>query len=315
MSEFWAITSYFNPSNYRSKLQNYAVFSAGLARVGVPLLTVECAFGDQPFCSPVAQVLVQMRTQDVLWLKERLLNLALERLPEECTKVAWLDSDLIFENPDWARCTAQALDQAQVVQPFDQVVRLPPQQLEYGGEGEHWESFCACCSRHPELLSAGNFHYHGHTGFAWAARRATLQRQGLYDACMTGSSDHLMAHAFCGDWVSECITKMLGPHGPYRAHFTAWARAVFAEVRGNIGFVEGRLLHLWHGDLEKRRYHENNLAFRRFEFDPHRDLRLAANGCWEWSPDRQDLRQWARDFFPARCEDGVAPLRGRPAAV
>jgi hypothetical protein len=315
MNELWAITSYFNPSNYHTKAQNYRLFAEGIARIGVPLLTIECAFGDQPFTLAATRTICQVRTRDVLWLKERLLNLAVKRLPVECTKVAWLDSDLIFENSEWPRRTLEVLDDVPVVQPFSQVVRLPPGHREYDGEGEQWESFCAQSSRNPALVRAGNFHYHGHTGFAWAVRREILERHGLYDTCMTGSGDHLMAHAFCGDWESGCIAKMLGSHGPYRDHFTSWARAVFEEVQGKIAFVEGRLLHLWHGDLETRRYHENNLAFRRFEFDPRRDLRLAPNGCWEWQPDRQELRQWAKDFFPARCEDGVAvPTVSTPTA-
>jgi hypothetical protein len=42
---------------------------------------------------------------NVLWQKERLLNLALQRLPEHCTKVVWLDADTFFTNPNWVRAT------------------------------------------------------------------------------------------------------------------------------------------------------------------------------------------------------------------
>ena len=36
-----------------------------------------------------------------MWQKERLLNLAVAALPPGCTKVAGLDSDLVFRPRDW----------------------------------------------------------------------------------------------------------------------------------------------------------------------------------------------------------------------
>ena len=76
---------------------------------GLPLVVVELTFGNTaPFSlldQQDAEVLVQRRTQpsNVLWQKERLLNIALEHLPDNCTKVVWLDADTFFTNPNWVR--------------------------------------------------------------------------------------------------------------------------------------------------------------------------------------------------------------------
>src|SRR4051794_18027562 len=97
--DLWLLTSYFNASGYRTRRQNYDRFRQRIA--GLRLLTVECAFGPEPFAlEPSAEVL-QVRARDVLWQKERLLNVALAALPADCHKVAWLDGDLLFERPDW----------------------------------------------------------------------------------------------------------------------------------------------------------------------------------------------------------------------
>eukprot|EP00959_Pyramimonas_sp_CCMP1952_P145771 3051963-Pyramimonas_sp.AAC.1 len=58
---------------------------------GLPLVVVELAFGTAPFqLKPTedAELLIQRRTdpQNVLWQKERMLNLALEKLTPNCTK-------------------------------------------------------------------------------------------------------------------------------------------------------------------------------------------------------------------------------------
>src|SRR6516165_1424185 len=103
----WAITSYFNPSGYRNRLENYRLFREHLA---VPLVTVEWAHDGCFALGPEdADVLVQVSGGDVLWQKERLLNVALRHLPDECDSVAWLDCDVIFDNEAWPVLASEAL--------------------------------------------------------------------------------------------------------------------------------------------------------------------------------------------------------------
>ena len=93
---FWAITSYFNPVGYQRRLQNYRTFRQYLA---VPLVTVELSFnGRFQLEHGDAEILVQIPSADIMWQKERLLNLALKYLPESCEKLAWLDCDIVFED-------------------------------------------------------------------------------------------------------------------------------------------------------------------------------------------------------------------------
>jgi hypothetical protein len=95
----WAITSYFNPLGYRTRLANYRTFRQHL---GLPLLTVEQGRGGRfDLDERDATVLLQVPSGDVMWQKERLLNLALGALPPECETVVWLDSDILFDGDDW----------------------------------------------------------------------------------------------------------------------------------------------------------------------------------------------------------------------
>ena len=45
-SDFWVITSYFNPARYKTKRLNFDAFMAGMKAVGANVLVVEMAFGD-----------------------------------------------------------------------------------------------------------------------------------------------------------------------------------------------------------------------------------------------------------------------------
>ena len=121
-NQLWAITSYFNPCGYRSRYENYQTFQQHLQ---VPLLTVELAYGDTFELSDAdASQLIQIRSDQVMWQKERLLNMALLALPPECERVAWVDCDILFGRDDWPQLVNQALDQFAFVQCFSQVHHL-----------------------------------------------------------------------------------------------------------------------------------------------------------------------------------------------
>lgn len=303
-SDFCVITSYFNPARYRTKRQNFDVFMEGMAKLNAQVRVIELAFGDDDFELKTAENVLQFRGKDIMWQKERLLNVAVSQLPPGITKVGWFDADLIFKEPDWLERTSEALEQSVVVQPFSHAVRMDRGNQD-DGTGLLYESFASVFVRDPSLSRTRLFNLHGHTGFAWAARRDFLAHSGLYDACLTGSGDHLMAHAFAAAVAkSPCIPHMIGPSPAYGRHFVQWAIKARDAVGGKLGVVPGRILHLWHGDLGDRRYALMNKQFMSFGFDPDAHIRVGPDGLWEWSGAPERMRQWARDLFHSRNEDG-----------
>jgi hypothetical protein len=314
-SDFCVITSYFNPARYKTKRRNFDAFMDGMAKVGADVRVVELAFGDDDFELDAADNILQFRGTDIMWQKERLLNVAVSRLPESCTKLGWFDADLIFKEPDWLERTSDALEEFMVVQPFSHAVRLN-RDNEDDGSGLLYESFASQFVRDPRPARTALFNLHGHTGFAWAARRQFVTEVGFYDACLTGSGDHLMAHAFAAAVArSPCMPHMIGPSPAYGQHFVRWAVKARDFVGGKLGVVPGRILHLWHGDLGDRRYAQMNRQFMGFGFDPDAHIRIGSDGLWEWSGAPPHMRQWAIDMFEIRNEDGERPSVAQPVAV
>lgn len=341
--DLWVITAYFNPCHYAARLKNYQVFVERLERSGIPLFTVECAFGTDDFELPPAPHLLQVRGPHVLWQKERLLNVAVSKLPAHVEKVAWIDSDVIFANPDWAVRTSLLLEDQAVLQLFERAIWLPPGATSFRGDGRPVEGFVHAWTRDPNVLYATRYEQHGHTGFAWAARRQLLEKHGLYDAALDGTGDHLMAHAMCGDLDSPCIRTSMsfgaGGHlrkyrpvktllsllrhfipvawrsrlapwhvfrhtnSKFKQHFITWGKAIHQDIQGQITYVPGTLLHLWHGDTRRRQYIANQVQLHRHGFDPATDLRLGSSGCWEWNTHKPALRRWIEESFYCRRED------------
>ena len=305
----WAVTTYYNPASYASKATNYAWFREALHEADIPLLAVELAFGDTPFelGSGDAEKLIQLRGGDVLWQKERLLNIGVASLPDDCDKVAWLDADVLFARPDWARETARLLDTYVVVQPFSHCVRLPPETgvcdpatLPFGyGESELFYGM-AWGVHAKGRASLADYRRHGHTGFAWAARRELIERHGLYDANLLGNGDTDIAHALFGS-TNYWGQQKLGQSA--RSHLRRWAEPFTADVARSVGCVDGVVSHLWHGSPQHRLYDKPLDVLR--NFDPDCDLAVnPQTGLYEWSNASNELRSWSEHYFRARQEDG-----------
>jgi hypothetical protein len=300
---FGVITCYFNPQRYQTKLRNYEIFRESLLVSGIPCVTVECVFkgqGPELIAWPDVHIVTSPHP---MWLKERLLNLAIARTPGTWRNLAWLDCDVLFDDPEWAVRAAAQLETQVVVQLFSEVVRLPKGEM-WGRSEDRWNSFAAVLERRPNELLRGKFDSHGHTGFGWAARREVLIRHGLYDGCVGGSGDHMMAHAFVGDWEGPCVWRTLRSDR-HRMHFIEWARAAYSSIRARVSCASGTIYHLWHGDLVNRRHGLREKEFAAFDFDPTADLFRGEGGCWEWASQKPALHAWAADYFTLRKEDGA----------
>lgn len=304
MEDFCVITSYYNPAGYKSKLKNYELFAAGLENSGISLLTVECAFGENDFDLPSMSNIVRFRSHSVLWQRERLINLVVAKLPSHVKYVAWIDCDLLFSNAHWILEARFLLQESYIVQLFERCIRLPHGGREYTGEGKVSVSFGAVTTRRPEVLSETPTEKHGITGGAWAARREIFEVVGLYEHAIIGGADDYIAHAIFGDFTSECVARKMQHNPVLMKHFRSWAEVFYSVVQGKTGFVHGDILHLWHGDLQHRRYFDRHEELGRFGYNPYRDISISPDKPIEWSPyASQGLRKRLKDYFSDRKED------------
>jgi hypothetical protein len=302
----WAVTAYFNPARFRRRLKNYRVFRRRLA---VPLVAVELSFDGTFELQPGdAEILVQLHGGDVMWQKERLLNLGFRHVPPTCRKVAWLDCDVVFDGDDWILGAGRALDTFAIVHLFHERHDLQPdadvERPSRTGVPTAFSSIYRAATGNAvphEFGQAGGVGALGaSTGLAWAGRREVLERHGLYDANILGGGDKATICGALGKLEDGTLVSRMNPR---RAeHYLAWARPFFETVRSYVGYVPGRILHLWHGDLKYRQYAERFACLQ--DFDPFADIARDANGSWKWCSDKPALHASVRRYFSARHEDG-----------
>ena len=307
----WGITSYFNPLSSPVRRANYDLFRR---RLGIPLVTVELTFGTGfELGADDAEHVVQLRGADVMWQKERLLNIALGALPAECRSVVWLDADVVFDDPAWPEGVERALEDHALVQPFAAAYLLLPAALRRRARTRfaHPAPFRRSRLQHWPCPAdwMRRFGDHGGRkvglGFAWAARRDLLDRHGFFDAAIIGGGDRALVCAAYGTFGMLIEKHRMNARQERR--YLDWAVPFHADVGGRLGWLDGDLYHLWHGDIEGRHYAERHAALANIGFDPYADIAIADNGAWRWNSDKPELHRLLARVFrgPQRRRGGA----------
>ncbi len=298
----WAITAYYNPVRYKRRLLNYRIFRANL---GVPLVTMELSFdGRFELTHDDADILIQVSGGAVLWQKERLLNVAIKSVPKIAKNIAWLDCDVIFERTDWMHEAELKLNEANIVQLYSDLVDLGPEDyqsnIKHHGLRPSGHGIVSLGLVQTNAVSWEAVRF-ALAGLAWAARRDILEEHGFYDAMIIGSGDTSMFHAMYGQFEHEAQRRYL--RRAHQEHYLKWARPYYKTVGGKVSNVPGRIYHLWHGKFTNRDYKDRQRLMAGFDFDPDTDLRIGANGAWQWARPRPDLEDFLKKYFLSRAED------------
>ncbi len=307
---FWVVTSYFNPIGYQRRLANYHVFRQ---RLTAPLATIELSFDGTFQLQPEdADLLVQLHAGDILWQKERLLNVLIGQLPDSCNKVAWVDCDVIYLNADWPHLVAAQLDKTPLVQLFSEVHDLPRDadvsEPVSCPAGQGTQSLASRLSQPPmdwNVLIRGSTRLDSGlaAGIAWAICRDVWRQHGLYDAFVLGGGDTAISMAAVQQF--DLPRQRYRLNEPQFAHYLQWAEPFHESIQSRVGYLDLPVLHLWHGELADRRRPENRfVGFQRFNFDPATDIALDRSQVWNWNSDKRDMHAFVRNYFATRKEDG-----------
>jgi hypothetical protein len=303
-SPLYVITCISNPVRYKVRYHLYRQFEKYINDSGAILYTIEQSFGHREFevTDPSNPHHIRVRTQSELWHKENLLNLLMQRLPDDWEYVAWIDADVMFARPDWVEETLQLLQHYSIIQMFSQASDLDPHTrllnqrdgVIYGWRGDH----CGPLKRR----YGGN----NHPGYAWAARRETIDLLGgLIDWGIVGSADWHMACGLVGQIEKSLYPALYDKCPVYVQWCEDWAERAKRLVRYNVGYMDGLILHYWHGRKQNRGYFDRWRIITENHFNPLVDLKRDWQGVWQLTDKNHRLRDELRAYFNSRDEDGT----------
>ncbi len=309
--KLYVITPIFNSQRYRSRWRLYQDFEKHILDSGAELITIEAAFGNRDFaitssCNPHH---IQVRIRDQLWVKESLINAAITRLPHDWKYVAWIDADVHFIRNDWVGETIHKLQEYHVIQMFSEAQDLSPN---FESILKH-QGFMYCYLNNIPRAKAPGYYYHDetkddrvikfHPGFCWAARRSAINYLGgLIDWSPLGAADNHLAHALIGQVERSVHPEM---HPDYLRSLLRYQERAERYVKRNVGYMEGLILHYWHGKKVDRKYWDRWKILTSNFFTPDM-LKKDWQGIWQFNDDNQILlRDQIRRYLKERNEDSI----------
>ena len=291
----YVILPYFNYCNFKRRRYLFCEFVKWIQDTGVRVIVSEAlSKGGDPL--PKLSVWSHLRfpTDSRIWVKENLINLAVASLPSNWKYMAWIDADLEFLNQNWVQDTIDELQKVDVVQMFRSVVNLGPSgetiKIDKGfaymakGSGTPWTSTDKYGFWHP--------------GFAWACtRKAFRQFGGLIDWAILGSGDRHMAMALEGRVIQSAPGNI---HINYKTMLQDFEKS----CKGlKLSWVDGTIIHHWHGNFADRRYKERWEILIRNNFDPLVDIGVTRKGLVQLSHVGRRFDRFLDEYFTGRRED------------
>lgn len=301
-SKLYVVTSIFNPRRYKRRYELYHQFAEHIAtQPKAVLITVETALRERPFVvtAPNTHNNIQLRVHDEWFIKENLLNIGLRYVPPEAKYVCWVDADLLFIRTDWVDETLHMLQHYPVVQMFSRVLNLDPKHQPF----QIWNSFAWSYLQGYPYDNCSKQYRFWHPGFAWAYRKEVLDKfGGLMDRVPLGSGDFHMAEGLIGK-------PGYGVHGKVSPHFKQyvvnWCHGAYRAVKGDIGYVDGTIMHYWHGRMKDRKYKERWEILVEHQFNPYTDLVRDTQGVLHISEHKHAFGIDTKHYFANRNEDCI----------
>jgi len=290
----YVVLPYFNFCGFKRRRELFIQFVERYTKTpGLRLVVVE-AMGPAPLGRLSVHEHIRLTSDSRVWLKENLINTGVKSLPNDWKYVAWIDADLEFLNSNWVQDTIKELQDADMVQMWHTAVNL----------GTHEEALKIDKSFAYMFVGSGtpwtpsDKYGFWHPGYAWACtRHAFTKMGGLPDWAILGSGDRHMAMSLAGLAQQSCPGTI---HENYKMMLRIYERGL---KNFKVSWVDGTIVHFWHGSFADRRYKERWDILIKNAFDPFDDIGYTDEGLVQLTDKGRRFEKFLDDYFTGRRED------------
>lgn len=289
-----------NPCNFKRRVLLAKEFIQRMEfEENVKLYIVELAYKNEPFyiTEEGNKRHLQLRTKHLLWHKENMINIGIQRLlPDNWKAAAWIDADVEFEDPNWAINALKILNGSRdIIQLFSHCVDMDSRQYAM----RIFQSFGFQYNKGLKYTFGGINYFH--PGYGWAITRKAYQKMGgIYQYGILGSGDFNMALCLIGKGI-ESVNR--GESESYKQHVLDYEKKL-KTLR--VGYVPGIIRHYYHGSKANRHYHTRWKILIEYNYDPLKHIKTDEYGLL--IPTKEcpnELLAKINDYFYSRKEDDI----------
>jgi hypothetical protein len=241
------LLAFYNPAGFQRILRNMLYLIECLKKNNIPYFVIECVFNGAE--QQILDATMVVHSNSYMFYKEQLINKLETVIPEQFTKLACIDGDILFDTPDWIDQISQKLNDTDIIQPFSHACWLTPDNTKIRSKKPSY----ALGLTQNKLAHKRAVHMF-HPGFAWAFKREIFRKiGGFFDHAIIGNGDMLFVFNFFKDevppfWINDVLRTnfILDTWPAYHARFK--------EINPTLGFLTNKALHLFHGVRQNRQY-------------------------------------------------------------
>jgi hypothetical protein len=323
--KLYVISPIFNPIRYRTRWKHYKNFEKHIIDSGAHLITIEAIFGEREHAITETDhpnhTVIHVRTKHELWLKENLINIAIQRLSTHIDPhwkyVSYVDADFLFARPDWVGETLQQLQHHPIVQMFSMAAYLNHNYeitntiisfMRGWKDGVPFKNAKGIVQDESFFHKRDHYGHHchkigwaGQPGGAWAYTREAINLLGgLYEYAILGSADYHMATALFG---FAHVSLQEGYSTEFKQSVLDWQERAVRCIKKNVGFVEGTIIHYFHGKMVDRQYGDRWKILVKHKYSPRTDVKKDVHGVLQLEDIKHQLRDDISGYFRRRHED------------
>jgi len=248
LQDMAVVSVFYNWANFNSPVRNLNNFIRQMEADEIPLYGVELSLNGKFVTEKYPNwIKIKVGRENICFQKEACINLLEKFIPENYTKIAWVDCDIFFKNKNWYADASDTLASYKVIQLFSKEIFTNKLGYEINSI--------------PCLLSVGgpnaeveSRRYLGTPGAALAARRDLWKKGGgLFPFSFMGGGDSVFMYSLYNNMSDKNINRASGQQKKFKFYLD-WLEKVRNYVDCSCSWIDGNIVHAWHGDRENRQY-------------------------------------------------------------
>ncbi len=280
---------YFNFVKSNRILQNLYTVKSMLDNAQIPYFIAELTLSSDDFVFNSQPNIFQFKTDSYMFYKENLIFCAEKLIPASYSKICLIDSDIVFDNPEWYTIISNKLKWFTIIQPFNKA---------------HWLNFDYTIqmvkTNAVDEKSSGILNYSvEHPGFAWAFTRNAFNDICFFDKSVISSAgDAILTYMVTNKQNGDSIKF-------YESNFKQQFKINSTHEYSSCDLS---IYHVYHGSLGNRQYVSiHDVVSNYLKLHNKRLIDLVErreDNLLEWKPKyRKDMNTMMLNYFTLRKDD------------
>ena len=287
----YLLVSYFNYNSNKSRERNIYTFIEKNSNSKVKIVVIEAIYNN---CNQLkdlsSQVFLHLKynVKHPISLQDNLINVGINKIPKDWQYLAWIDSDVIFNNENWADNILKELQDKDIVHCFKEA-----DFLNQDGTPSNF-NFLSECYTHINNIKYFDMHQRSHCGFVWALKRSFYEQiKEIFDYSIIGSNDVVMNLVV----LKKSLEDYFLNSGYSKEYIDLVTEYYNRKKEVKFTFIDNKITHLWHGDINNRNYHLRKSILKKYQFNPNQHILKNEDGIIELTEKGLIMLPYIKNYF------------------